>query len=117
MAEIKPVKAMGHYTWLWEAVTEADTFGVLPLDLGSDATFYVDDTGGSWGGASMEILGSLKAAGAFYQLSDPLGTLISFTAASQALETIQQNVNYVKPQMTGGTSVVLDVYIKLGGNK
>ena len=108
------------FTWGWLSASEADQasgFVALAVDLGSDATLYVDDTGGSWGGATVEILGSLTKDGAFYQLRDPQGNTISFNATDDAIGTIQENVNYIKPQITGGSSVDLDIYVKVGGTQ
>jgi hypothetical protein len=91
----------------WDGLNETDTDGA-PIAIPALADRTVQVVGDFGGAASVAIHGSLDGVN-YVALSDLAGDTIAITSAGIAV--VQENVAYIKPVVTGGTSVDLDVFI------
>lgn len=118
MAAIKPVisnagKADGACLVVaWLAVTENDT--CVPYQGGnlSDKSIHVT---GAFGGSSTAVFGSnnqFATTGA--ALRDPSSTTIAITA--ETIKQVLENVDMIKPLVTGGSSQNLNIYMLVNQN-
>lgn len=97
------------YEW---AVTDSDTFKAARVPNRSDKTMQVSGDFGA--GGDIQIEGSIDPDGAvFNRLTDPQGNTIAFTSAG--IETIMENVAYIRPVVDSGTSVDVTVRIFMSG--
>ena len=63
---------------------------------------------GTFGSATVVIQGSLDGT-TWATLTDPQGDALSFTAAG--LNLVAENVRYIRPSASGGSSQDIDVYL------
>lgn len=95
---------------LWETLTETNTTGrAVGLSALPDRSVQVV---GTFGGTSISLYGSNDGA-TWVILNDPLGDPLTFTSAG--LRQVAELTRYVRPLVTGGTGVDLDVYMLFGG--
>lgn len=91
----------------WDTLTEADEgVGVAIADY-SDKTVQVVGSFGT--GGSVAIEGSNDGGTTWSALHDPQGTVIAITAAG--MELIAENPLLIRPNITAGTTVDVDVFI------
>ena len=117
MVAITPVitkVSRGVYKVVWAALTESDTATAVTKKMG--IPFFNDKSvqaEGSWGsGGTMQFHGSNDET-VFTTLRDPGGTVISFTADD--LIQVLENCSAVKPVLSAGTSVSIDVTLIVRG--
>lgn len=92
----------------WLSVTESDTCDHVEVPQKKDKTIQASGDFGSGGNIAVE--GTLDpAAGNFVELDDPQGVNIAIAGAG--IETILQNVFFIRPAIAAGTSV--DVAIRI----
>lgn len=97
----------GVHRKFWETMGNADVGS--PLDCADLPDKTVQITG-THGGATTTIKGSND--GVNYQtLTDPQGNALSFTTGLPAMETIQENPRFIRPETTGGATTDIDVTI------
>ena len=98
---------------LWEALTEANSDG-----SGVEFSDYADRSVqviGTFGGATIALQGSNDGGTTWAALSDPQGNALSFTSAGiEQVGTISQ---MIRPIVTGGASVDVDVWLFARANK
>lgn len=97
----------GYTKYTWAAATEADTMNSQEVDTaGADRCVAVT---GTFGSATVLIRGSIDGTN-FFTLTDPQGNSLSFTAAG--LKQISENVQFIQPTHSGGSSesVVVRVF-------
>jgi hypothetical protein len=107
----KPAVIQNHLpivkTITWENFTAADDVGEHLITAHySDKTVTVFGNFGS--GGSMKMEGSNDGVN-WFDMTDPQGNALTFTAAK--MEMLQENPLYVRPKMTAGTSVDIDVIL------
>lgn len=112
MAEIIPTriweKRNDVVAYKWENVTESDTCRAVEVPNKADKTIQVSDDFGTSGSVAVE--GSVhEDQSVFAELNDPQGNAIAITAAG--IQTILENVAFIRPSVTAGTSVSVDVII------
>jgi len=112
MAEIVPTaiwnKRNDIIAYLWTNVTESDTCRAVEVPNRADKTVQVSDDFGTSGSVAVE--GSVhEDQSVFSALNDPQGNVIAVTSAD--IETILENVAYIRPAVTAGTGVSVDVVI------
>ena len=112
MAEIQAVRIFLNrndivaYEWL--NMTEADTAVPVSAPPKSDKTAVVSDDFGTSGDVRIE--GSIDPDKViFNDLHDPQGNVIAFIATD--IETVLENVMFIRPRIAAGTSVSVDVRI------
>lgn len=97
------------YEWV---MTENDTAEAARVPNRSDKTIQVHDDFGTSG--AIRVAGSIDPGkGVFADLTDPQGNTIEFTAAG--IETIMENVAYIRPRISAGTSVSVTIRIFMTG--
>lgn len=92
-----------HNEYVWTSLTENDTAAAVEFPGNGDKTVQVT---GTFGGATVVLQGSLDGSN-WATLKDGAGTAISFTSAG--LASVLENVAYVRPSASGGTSQSLTV--------
>lgn len=91
----------------WASLTEADTAAAINNPRFNDKTIQVV---GTFGGGTIDIEGSvIFASPTFAVLTDPQGSAASFTGAG--IKTVLQNVYWLRPNVSAGTGVSVDVYL------
>ncbi len=96
---------------LWETLTETDSKGIgaQVLDF-PDKTVHIT---GNFGGAAIAIEGSNNSTngidGDWKILTDPQGTTLSKT--QESVESIREDPLWIRPNVTGGAAVDVDVTI------
>jgi len=94
-----------YYKHSWSGITEADTGEAIQMPGLSPKTGQVDGTFGT--GGTLVLEGSNDGTN-WFQLSDFFsGAALTFTAAG--IFTIAQNVEYVRPRVSAGTGVAVNV--------
>lgn len=106
----------------WEGLTTNDTGRPLNIGLWADKSVHFLGNFGS--GATVVLQGSNDpranpahadhASAEWVTLTDPQGNALSKTAAG--LEQVMENVWWIRPSVTGGTSPDIDVVIKMKRN-
>ena len=100
-------KSGKYMVYLWEGITASDTGEALAVHDFDDLTIYVF---GTFDGASIGLSGCPTKTGTFLPLRDMLtAAAIAVDAAGVAL--VADGALFVKPVITGGTTVDLDVYL------
>ena len=96
----------------WLVVTDADTCAHVEMPHKSDKTIQVSGDFGTGGNIAAEgTLDPAPGGANFVELDDPQGTNIAILA--DGVETILQNVFFIRPNVAAGTSV--DVTIRIMG--
>ena len=93
----------------WAAIGDSDTCTAVAFSGASDKTVQIN---GTFGSATIVIQGSIDGTN-YVTLTDPQGNALSKTSA--AIETIMENVRYIRPSTSGGTASSVNVYILMGG--
>lgn len=110
---IQRPKLMGNRTavYLWETLTETDSDGG-PLDSAtfSDKTVQVV---GDFGSGGIVVLEGSNDGTNWETLSDAQGNALSFTSAG--MEIVLENPFQIRPFVTDGISVDVDVYLCVKG--
>ncbi len=97
----------GAHAFLWETLTENDT--ALPLVCPHRADMSVHVLG-TFNGGTLVIAGSnIVTSPSYITLVDQSDNALSFTAAG--LEAIAANVWQIRPRITAGATMDLDIYI------
>ena len=98
---------------LWEALTETNTDGsaFTSADFADRSVQVI----GTFGGTTVTIEGSNDGGTTWTTLSDAQGTALSFTSAG--METVGTLAHQIRPFITGGTGVNIDVYLLARSNK
>lgn len=92
----------------WVGLTEADT--AEPVEVPQRADKTVQASGNFGTGGDVRVEGSIDPAETvFSQLVDPQGNTIALTVAG--IETILENVVFVRPTIAAGTGVSVTVRI------
>lgn len=113
MATITPtvieIKAYGESAHLvqWLTIGDADTCTAIEMP---GHTVRSAQIAGTFGSATVVIQGSNDGTN-YVTLTDPQGNAISKSAA--ALEQIEENTRYLKPNSTGGTGSSTNVSVLL----
>lgn len=91
----------------WVGITEADPTGSAAMAAHfNDKTVAVSGTFGSGGNLTFE--GSNDGTN-WFPMTDPQGNPLTFT--SGRLEMLQENPLYIRPVLSAGTGVSLDVIV------
>lgn len=90
-----------YYEWL--ALTEADDGEPIEVPAAADKTVQADGDFTTSGDLAME--GSMDKSN-WFELTDADGAAVSFTAAGLVL--IRENVRWIRPNITAGTSVAIN---------
>jgi hypothetical protein len=110
MATITPVVTNTPWnrvkTILWETVTDTNHTG-LPYYRPAFGVKSVQVTG-TFNGGTLRIEGSNDGTN-YYALNDPQGNALDITAAK--IEQIMETTLYIRPRITAGTGMDLDVTI------
>lgn len=112
MAVITPVTAEAegnNYVVSWSAIGDSDTCTAVAWGGARDKTVQMQ---GTWGSATVVLQGSIDGTN-YITLTDPQGNAISKT--DNAMETVMENVRYIKPSTSGGTGSSVNVYLLMGG--
>ena len=100
--------------YIWETLTAGDDGSPVELPNFSDKTVQIGAAGGSTdGGATIVLEGTNEADPAtaeWFTLTDPQGNAISATTSS-ILETVTENPRWIRPNVTGGATVDIDVIL------
>lgn len=104
------IKPNGSVTVFWEGLTGADTASPVDISHWPDRTVGVM---GTFGGTTITIQGSMNDSD-YATLKDNAGAALSFTTAG--IRFIVENPFYIKPVVTGGTGVDIDVIISAKGS-
>lgn len=123
MADISPILHATSYdvsvsVWTWENVTENDTCLPVAVPHKADKTIMVDESGDLTYGTSgaVTIEGSLDPEGGiFLTLTDPNNSTLVLTASTRNLRTVLENVYLLRPRVTAGTGVELDIWLMAKG--
>lgn len=108
MADIQPVTnkpVSGVLTVTWDSVTEDDT-PIQALVAGTASTLGNFQVSGTFGGATVTFEASNDGLN-WFEFEDSAGTTVSFTAA--AAFDFSTAMVYLRPVVTGGTSVDLKI--------
>jgi hypothetical protein len=102
---------LDHYLYTWTPLSAANPDGAPAYFAGAgDRTVQVSGTFGVSGTVIIE--GTLDGSN-WYQLKDPLGTLISFTAAG--LKAVLENVIAIRPRASvadGSTAITVVLAVR-----
>ncbi len=121
MATINPVEVKGlgkNPFWAsgvriveWLNVSESDTCTPVLLPHYVDKTIQVSGDFGTSGECTIEgsIDDATEASPTYVTLADPQGTDIAIVSADKRLETVLENVVFIRPRISAGTSVVLNI--------
>lgn len=90
----------------WEGLDAGDDGDPFEMPGASDRSVHIKGNFGSGGVATLK--GSNDGV-TFVTLTDPQGTPISFSA--EALVAVSELTRYVRPELAGGTSPAVDVYL------
>ena len=101
----EPSSISGIEVFTWASMGNADTGDAAGFPHFADKTVQID---GTFGSATVVIEGSVDGT-TYFTLTDPQGNNISKTSA--ALETIEENVMYIRPKTSGGTGTAVNVRI------
>lgn len=96
--------------WKWTGLTETDT--AVPVVVPNQADKSVQIMGNFGAGGEVTVQGALDPAAAdgdFVALSDPQGNALAFTGLK--LEAVLENTYLMRPKVTGGTGVAVDVWV------
>lgn len=95
----------------WETITENDEGQPIRKPARADVCVHVKSGGGAgFGGGNIPIEGSNDGV-TWVTLKDLSGTALEFTA--EDINTVRDNVEYIRPGSPTGTSVDLDVLMTL----
>lgn len=94
----------------WVGLATGDDGTRLEMPGSADRTAQV---GGTFGGATCVIEGSNDGVN-YLVLTDPQGNNLSFTSAK--IETVTEITRYIRPRVTGGSGVNINVHILLRRN-
>lgn len=106
--------AKGVHKVIWLTLTETNTDG-SPYGPDEGGPFNPDKTFhcfGTWGGGTLVIQGSNDGVN-WLTLTDIHSNAASYTA--DAIDTIAENPLYIRPLVTAGTGVDLDVILSAHG--
>lgn len=112
MAVITPVisDASGNcHVVSWSAIGDSDTCTPVGFAGARDKTVQIN---GTFGGATIVLEGSVDGTN-YVTLTDPQGNSISKTSA--ALETVMENVQFIRPATSAGVGSSINVYLLMGG--
>lgn len=112
MAVISPttIEADGNaYVVSWTAIGDSDTCTPVTWAGARDKTVQIT---GTFGSATIVLQGSIDGTN-YVTLTDPQGNTISKTSA--AIETVMENVRFIRPATSGGTSSSVNVHLLMGG--
>lgn len=98
-----PSGIAGVELFTWSAMGNADKGDAAGFPQNADKSVQID---GTFGSATVVLQGSLDGSN-WFTLTDPQGNAISKTSA--ALETIEENVLYIRPSTSGGTGTSVNV--------
>ncbi|MBK8772253.1 MAG: hypothetical protein IPM06_17775 [Rhizobiales bacterium] len=101
------------HTWSgcrWLAITEADTGAAFELSRFADRSVQVFGTFGA--GGTLLIEGSNDGGTTWATLKDVFGVALQFTSAD--ILTIGPIVRHIRPRVSAGTGVSLNVYLVEG---
>lgn len=96
---------------VWANITNTDNVG-----SGEGLAQYPDKSVqvfGTFGGATLAIEGSNDGGTTWGAVHDGQGNAVSFTAAG--IEAIAENVDQVRPSLTGGAGTTVQVYLVARG--
>lgn len=93
----------------WTGLATGDTGAPVENPTFSDRSVQV---GGTFGGATCTIEGSNDGV-TYFPLTDPAGVAIAMTSAG--LKQILQVTRYIRPNVTGGAGVILNINLLIVG--
>jgi hypothetical protein len=102
----------GVLVYKWTGLTEADTATPVIAPRHSEKSVQVNGTFGAGGTIIFEgTLETAAAPAAYQQLHDPSQNNLSYTSAG--LDTVLENVYQIRPRVSAGTGVAVDVRLML----